>query len=255
MKKPTEPKKKLTLDALADLRKTSENVSKLLGDRLRIYVETLRPLFDPQCLLGRYAGGREEVAGASKALAAVKEAYQTLCGQPFLLPRDLDEEWLEQVGNQVVLYPWEYDHDAQSGKDSKTITITSPLCWVLAYKSPYSPSDMQRVMRGKGERRREHVRQFVVNAIVLDVLLARTPGIVKLFDGLRFRAAVVKLPETGDLPIVKISGCVPSFLPPDDLLLTAVGFSGVASFTELVETEALADMPDPLKMEIEKAAK
>jgi hypothetical protein len=45
---------------------------------------------------------------------------------------------------------------------------------------------------------------------------------------------------------------LPSFRPADDLLLTAVRLSGVPAFIELIDTDALSSVEDPLRRQIEE---
>ncbi len=40
--------------------------------------------------------------------------------------------------------------------------------------------------------------------------------------------------------------------PSDDLILSAIGLSGVPAFNELIDAEAIDSMADPLKLSIEK---
>jgi hypothetical protein len=49
-----------------------------------------------------------------------------------------------------------------------------------------------------------------------------------------------------------VGSCLPSFRPADDLILTAIRFSGVPAFIELIDVEALNTLQDPLKLSLEK---
>jgi hypothetical protein len=56
------------------------------------------------------------------------------------------------------------------------------------------------------------------------------------------------------LPMAVIGVPVPSFRPADDLLLTAVRLSGVSAFIELIDTETLSGIQDPLRQQVEALA-
>ena len=52
---------------------------------------------------------------------------------------------------------------------------------------------------------------------------------------------------------VGISGAIPPMQVPDDVLLTATQFSGVAAFIEVLDVDALATLPDQLKTRLTAA--
>ena len=124
--------------------------------------------------------------------------------------------------------------------------------WVLTYSSEYTPSQVAQTMAGREQRRSDAVRQFVVNALVMHAMLAKFPGITQLLTDLRYEIRTEKSPALGDLPLVTIRSCLPSFRPADGLMLTASRFSGVPAFIELIDIEVLSTLPDPLKLRIEK---
>jgi hypothetical protein len=51
---------------------------------------------------------------------------------------------------------------------------------------------------------------------------------------------------------VVISSCVPSFRPSDELVLATTRLSGVPAFIELIDTDAIHGMQDPLKPRLEE---
>jgi hypothetical protein len=242
----------LTFEQLADLREKTEAISQLLQKQLRAYLETLRPLLAPRRLLGKYAGVKEDVVGADRAFAQLQERYKGVCGKPYALPPELDESPLSNIENRLDLYPWEYTHHARSEQETKPVTITSPVRWVLTYSSEYSPSQLVQTIAGKEQRRSESIRQFVVNALVIQALLAKFPGITQLLTDLRYEIRTEKSPSLGELPLVTIRACLPSFRPADNLILAATRFSGVPAFIELIDIAAVHDLPDPLKLRIEE---
>jgi len=241
--------KTLTIDQLADLRGKTEAVSEFLLKQLRTRLDTLRPLLAPRRLLGEYVRSavKEEVVGAEKALAQLREKFKEVCAQPFALQPELDERALELVENRLELYPWEYTHEAKTDGGVKPITIASSVRWVLTYGSGYTLTQLREGLAGKEKRRTDYVRQFVVNALVMHLLLEKFPGLVQLLADLRYQVRTENAPGLGKLPLSTVSACLPSFRPADRLVLAATRLSGVPAFVELIDVEAVHGLEDPLK--------
>jgi hypothetical protein len=238
--------KSLTMEEISSLREQTEAISQLLQQRIRGYLETLRPLFAPSRLLGNYVGAREDVVGAPRVFKQLQELYQKISGQPFSLHGEIEKEHLSFVENQLELFPWQYAHEAKSGGENRLVTITTPVRWVLTYRSAWSMSQLLQVLEGKTERRQENIRQFVINALIMNLVLAKYPNLKDLLADLRFRITTEKLPVLGDLPLTTINACLPSFRPADEIVLATTRFSGVPSFVELIDGDAVRTLGDPL---------
>ena len=98
------------------------------------------------------------------------------------------------------------------------------------------------------------MRQFVVNALAFQVVLARNPSAAQLLGDLRYEISVKALPGMEKLPMTVLSIQLPSFRPADELLLTAVRISGVPAFIELIDINAVHNLEDPLRRRIEALA-
>jgi hypothetical protein len=107
------------------------------------------------------------------------------------------------------------------------------------------------IAAGKEREPAGALKQYVTNALLMQVMLARNPGLAELFNDLRFELRTDHFPETGKLPFASIVSCIPSFRPSDELILAATEFSGVPAFIELVDMQAVETMRDPLKQRIE----
>ena len=129
--------------------------------------------------------------------------------------------------------------------------MTSPVCWVVAYSSGYTPSALRKALASKESRRTEDVRQFIASALALELLIERQPEIVSLLRDLRYEVRTETCDGLGDLLMVTIRSCLSSFRPSDDLIQTATRFSGVPAFIELIDIEAVHNLRDPLKERIE----
>jgi hypothetical protein len=245
----------LSISELTERRERTEAVSGWIRQRLEQHLETLRPAFDPRRLLGRHAGSgvssRDDIPGSDAALQQLTQRYAQVCGAPFSLRNELPPEVLAGIDRRLELYPYEYPHLADDGRDKKTIRITSPLRWVLSYASGYSLAQLDRALAKQEDRRESDVRQFVVNALVMGAMLERFPALRLILSDLRFEVSSTTREGLGKLPLVTIASHLPSQRPPDDLVFTITGFSGVAAFIEVIERDPLANLRDPLREALE----
>ena len=246
----TTPQRSLTMPEAAELRGKTEAISTLLRTQLETHLETLRPLFAPRRLLGKHLGGsagRDEVPGADKTLAELKQRYKEAVGPPFVLRPELTPAIVSRIESRIELYPWEYDYEARSATETRTLAMTCPVRWVMSYDSDYSLSQVRRVLAGEEEKRPDDLAQFVANALVLRAMLDKFPALSALLSDLRFEVGIETEHGLGRLPLVTVSSNLTSFRPPDELILTATGFSGVAAFIELVDRDAVRGLRDPLR--------
>jgi len=244
----------LRIEQLPELREKTEAVSGLLLSQLRGHLETIRPLLAPRRLLGDYVRSpmKEDVIGADVALRRLREKYKEICSKPFALTPELDAAAVVMMESRLELYPWEYTHEAKNEKESKTVTMTSPVRWALTYTSGYTLSQLRQAVAGKAERRQEDVRQFLVNTLVMQYVFAKFPAITRLLNDLRYDIHVDTCSGLGDLPLVTVTSVLPSFRPKDDILLAATRLSGVPAFVELIDFSAVPKLEDRLKRQIEE---
>jgi hypothetical protein len=237
------------LDQLLDFRDKTERISAFLTKRLKDHLGTLRLLLEPRLVFGKYSGARDSTPLSDEAFGLLKKKYNEVCGPPFNLRGDLPDDALSSSDGVIEIYPWEYTHEAHGLKTTKNISMTSPVRWVVTYASEYSPAQMQKLT--PGERRPDSVRNFIVNSIALQLLLSRKALVTQLLKDLRYDITVEPLPGLGKLPMVLFNVQLASFRPADELLLTAVRLSGVPAFIELIDTDALSNLEDPLRQQIE----
>jgi hypothetical protein len=191
----------LTLDEVTSLREKTDIVSQILGNHLRTYVDTLRPLLAPRRVLGRHAGSRDDVTGSDVALTRLKELYRQASQTPFGLPLDFPESTCGQLDNQPVLYGWEYPHTAKSARDSRGLTISSPVQWVLSYECGLTLSQVHSMLHNKIERKTDALRQFITNALVMQLLFKNQPNLVQLLAALRYLVDMKPLPGLGSMAL------------------------------------------------------
>jgi hypothetical protein len=89
----------------------------------------------------------------------------------------------------------------------------------------------------------------------LQVALNRSPGLVQLFNDLRYEIKTETPPDLKGLPIVTITSCLTSFRPADDLISAATAFSGVPAFIELLKLDAVQTPKDSLKDNLQRLLK
>lgn len=243
----------LTIDQVASLREKTDAVSHVLGSRLHTYIDTLKPLLAPRRLLGRHVGSRDDVNGSDLALTRLKELYREGSHGPFGLPLEFPDTALAQLDSQPAIYRWEYTHTVKSERDSKNVTITSPVQWVLSYESGLTLSQVHSMLESRMERKTEALRQFLINALVMQLLMKDQPHLVQLLAALRYQVDMKPLPGLGALSFVTITGPLTSFRPADDVLLMATRFSGVPAFVELISLESIEHFEDPLRTQLQQA--
>src|SRR5439155_12582496 len=138
------PGKVLSLQELPELRRKTESVSRFLREQIAAHLETLRPLFAPERVFGKYAGGKVDLPGVERTFAELQQSYSAFTHKPYDLPETLDPNWLTLVGNALELHAWEYAYQAQG----KPIMMTSPVRWVVNYRANYTLAQVKRVLDG-----------------------------------------------------------------------------------------------------------
>jgi hypothetical protein len=245
------PTKNLSFEQLATARKSTQAVSDYLEKRILGYLDTLRSLLLPERLLGKLAGSKFDVPGADKALTELKDNWRRLPGKPFDFPKDFETDWLVEVGVKLDLQRWEYSREISTESGKRTVVITSPTRWILAYGPGYTFSQaVQAFARRQDRRGIDQLRQFVVNTLVMQALLARSSGLSAILAELRYDVTSLTHPGLGSLPLVVVQSQVPTFLPPETVIAAATELSGIDAFIELIDVEAIRQLSDPFKERI-----
>jgi hypothetical protein len=245
------PAESLNVEQLLHLHTLTKEVAKVCQKQLRGYLDTLALLFRPRRMLGDAMEGaeRETVGGSERTVAELRELYRKLALRPFDLRPELSLP-LESVSTQMQLYEWEYLHQSKTDRGWRSIKVTSPLTWVVAYSSSYSLPMLRQVLAGQEERDAEAVRAFVLRACLMHLHFLKFPAIADLLAGLRYRVEVRHTPETGDLPLVTVSAPFATMRPPDSLVTVASGLAGGASFSEVLDLATVQNLKDPLREQI-----
>jgi hypothetical protein len=234
----------VSIDQLTDLRAKTEAISQHLRKRLEGHLATMRVAFAPRWVLGKHvrSGIREDQVGSDAAFDQLKARYGQFRGRPFLLPREL-EDGPVSIEGVVDLHAREYTLEL----DGKPIKMTSPVHWVVNYRCGYNLGQIREAIAAKQPLRPEDAKSFVIGALVLVMLLEKTPGLAQLLTDLRYEVDIAPSAELGGLPLVTIHAGIPSFKPDDALILSATRFSGVPEFIELIDPAVLDTLGDPFQ--------
>ena len=241
----------LNVEQLLHLHTLTKDVAKVCQKQLRAYLDTLALLFRPRRILGEAIEGseREAVGSSDRNVAELREIYRKVAQRPFDLRPELTLP-LESVSTQMQLYEWEYLHQIKTDRGWRSIKVTSPLTWVVAYSSTYSLSILRQVLAGREKRDAEAVRAFVLRSCLMHLHFTKFPAIAELLAGLRYRVEVRQSPETGDLPLVTISAPFSTLRPPDSLVTVASGLAGADTFSEVLDLATVQHLKDPLREQI-----
>ena len=241
----------LKIEQLLQLHSLTKEISKFCQKQLRGHLDTMALLFRPRRILGEAIEGseRESVGGSDRTLTELRELFRKVALRPFDLRPELGVP-IESISTQMQLHEWEYLHETKTDRGWRTIKVTSPLTWVVAYTSPYSLSILRQVLAGQEARDPDAVRAFVLRACLMHLHFSKFPAISELLAGLRYRVEVRHSPELGDLPLVTVSAPLSTVRPPDSLVTMAAGLAGGAAFAEVLDLDSVRNLRDPLREEV-----
>jgi hypothetical protein len=214
---------------------------------MKDYISTLSYLFRPRTVFGEFvqSGTREAVPGSEKVFRELQAAYDGIAAsKPFHLQKELTAP-VEIISPAVDTSPVEYAHLARTDRETKKVTITSPLKWVLHYAA-YSPRRLWTLMADPA-RTPEHVQEFVIHYLVMNQVVARQPGMLKILHALHFPVQSARREELYGLPTPYITSVVKTQLPPDELIIESTEVSGMNAFEEVVNLEDIANLRHPFK--------
>ncbi len=229
------------------LRRATEKISDILSKRIKSHLDVLKPLFVPKRLFGSYvkSASMDDVPGSDKAFAKLQERYGALSGEPFNLPRKLQTP-LPAISNQLEVTPFQYLLPCGKSKD-KTINVTSPIAWVIAYRSECPLTRLKAMISGNEARQPDDIRGSLVAHLAPVIFIEHFQALQQLLEDLRYRISVEELSDLGNLPVVTVKAPLETFLPPDDFILQVTQLSGVPAFEELIDLEQIQNMPDPMR--------
>jgi hypothetical protein len=235
------------VQSLLVLRKLTRAITDAVRVLMTEHLKTLTPLLRPKAVLGEYiqGGPKEPSRRADKAFADLQALYATVAAaKPYNLPRELTPPLsFTSVGLEIT--PLDYYHMAQSGTDTRRIKVRCPLTWVLTY-TDFPPTRLQDLLDSKA-RSVEELQRFMLSYLVLHLAATSDPGLIQVFEALRFPLTTSKSPQFGELPITRIGIGISTARPSDALMIESAELTGMDAFEEIVKVEDIAKMGDPLK--------
>jgi hypothetical protein len=239
-----------SLQRLRTLRKLTHAVAGALRSELKEHLGTVALLLRPRTVLGDFIDSsvKGEVKGSDAAFRDLRSKYETVAGaRPYGLPKELSPP-IEIVSSSPELTPLEYPYVAKAGGESKTITVTQPLKWMLSYAG-LAPTRLRDLLSAKIPDASQ-VKEILVHTLVLDTVITRQPGLVSVFEALRFPFEAEKLPGLGELPVTCVASSVSTVRPPDEVIIESTEISGLDAFEEVVNVEAIEEMKDPFRQRL-----
>jgi hypothetical protein len=235
------------IQRLLALRKLTRGVSELLRGQLTAYLSTLAPLINPKAVLGDYVqgGSKEVVRGVDKVFEELQALYGAVASsKPYNLPGELKPP-IGIASTALEITPVEYVHVAKTERESKKVSVASPLRWVLSYHG-FAPRRLAELLAGRN-RDTEELQRAVLHSLVMHVVLSKRAGVTQILDALHFHVHSDRSPEFGDLPITYISSSISTDRPPDEVIVESTEVAGRDAFEEVVNLDDIAKLRDPLK--------
>jgi len=239
---------------LVVLRKLTRAVADHVRGQLKDHLTTLAPLLRPRNVLGEFVKSdvKESVRGADIAFKEMQTLYAKLAGRPFNFVPELRSP-VDVTSSVLEFIPIDYVYAAKTEREAKTITVISPMKWLLSY-SGFNPKRMRELL-AQPNRTTNDLEVAVHHALMLHIVLTRQPALVKLLEALHFTIATGPIQGLGDVPIVTISSIIPTIRPPDELIIESTEMSGTNSFEEVVSLSDLAVLRDPFREKLIELAK
>lgn len=249
------PEEHYDIQKFLRLRKLTRAIAELLRGQLTDYLGTITPMLRPKSIFGEYmqGGSKETVRGADKAFLQLQRLYTTVVGaKPYTLSTELQAP-IQLESAVVEITPLEYAHVVTTDGESKTISVTSPLKWVVTY-SGFSLGKLQELLADRN-RMNDETHQFVLHFSALHTVVNSHPGLPRLLEALRFPLSSQRIPEFGEMPILCISSAVSTVRPSDALIVESTEISGRDAFEEVVNLDDLRNLKDPLKSQLVEIAR
>jgi hypothetical protein len=251
------PDPAFTTQRLLALRKLTRAVADFLRGQLKEYLATLGPLLRPRAVLGDHiqSSVKEPVKGSDAAFKELQALYNSLAAaKPFHFNRELQSP-IEVLSSVLEITPVEYTHIAKTDSVSKTVTVTTPLKWVLSYGG-FGPKRLkdQLALRSQATTTTE-LEQLVVHHLLLHIVTTKQTSVTKVLEALHFPISSGRLPGCGELPITFIAAALPTVRPPDEVIIESTEISGMDAFEEVIDLDGIAKLRDPVVERVREIAK
>jgi len=137
----------------------------------------------------------------------------------------------------------------------KATSINAATRWVLSFQSECPYSRLKAMVTGEETRQADDMKQAIIVHLTIAALLENFKELSQLLEDLRYEVEIQPVKDLGGLPLIILKAPIQSFLPSDEFMLNITQLSGIPAFQELVDLDALENMPDPLKESLQEAIK
>jgi len=247
---------KIEMNKLLELRKLTSAIASILHHQLLEYITTLKPLFRPFSVLGSHTrpGADGIVKGSDKAFAELKSAYIKIAGSKrYNQPRVLESPIpITTLIPEII--KMEYPHETTVNGVTKTVTVISPLRWVLTYTG-FTPAHLRSLFAQGDYVNDRQMQEALQHIMVMNSVVTRNTGLSNILSSLGYTTSTGRLAEFGDLPFTFLNAPVTTKRPPDNIMLQVIEISGSPVFEEVVRVEDITNMKTPLKDQLIAEAK
>lgn len=241
--------------SLLVLRKLTRAIAEVVRAQMTEHLATLAPLLRPKMVLGDYVedGTKEGTRRSEKAYKELQSLYDTIAStKPYNLPRELPSP-IRLGGGGLEITPVDTAYVIQSGSETRTIVVRSPLTWTLTY-SGFAPTRLPELLKSK-LRTGDDLTHFVLSYLLLHVVTTNSSGLMNVFEALHFPITTITLPDSGPLPIARIGIPIATTRPADEVIIQTADLTGVDAFEEVIQVEDLLKLGDPLRTRLLELAR
>lgn len=233
---------------LLKLRKSTNVISSYLEQELKLYINTLSPLFNPGLIFGEFiSGSKQSVKESKTSFKKLQEVYQSLRqNKRFYDKLEELKPPMDVFASTLEFSPYEYDYQATSEGENKSIRIISPMKWVLGYKNQ-GITQLKELLNDRTGSRNTEVQICVLHHLVMHSVCTKRQDIVKLLSALRFEILSEPSAEYGNLPLILVSCPIRTILPSDELIIQSTELSGSPVFEEVINLDDIDQLSDPYK--------
>jgi hypothetical protein len=241
----------MDIQRLLDLRRITQAISRKFEADLKLHLSTLAPLFSPLQVFGEYARGGTRSVGpqAEKAYRELRSNFLSIAAKkPFFLSESLPSQ-LDLFSATPVLTTVEYAYTATAEETAHQITVSTPLKWVISYPES-EPKRLRELLASDRNQVKEELTHVLLQSLAMEAVLAQRPGLVRLFQDLRYQISTEQVDGLGALPILTISAPLSTHLPPDDIIIQNTQLSGIPSFEEIINLDDIRQLSDPIRNDL-----
>lgn len=233
---------------LLKLRKLTRAVSEHFSKQLRSYLRILTPLLDPRRTFGTYIHRDSKLSppNAEKQFSELAKVYESLRGQGPCERLEKLSTPMDILAAPAEIKTAQYSYVAEQENEQKTITVISPLKWIVSYQG-IDADRLQKLISGHTITPGSELKKYILHHLVMQSILAKKPGVCTILEAMRYPVKPSHSSEFEKLPIVYITCPISTIRPPDNLIIQGTELSGTSTFEEVINFDDISQMSDPFK--------